>query len=116
MPEDLPFTERRPWGEFRKFISGENVTVKIITVKKGESLSLQAHHKRSEFWIILKGTPDITVGETITRAKKGDEFNVPVGARHRVSAVGEDAEFLEIARGVFDENDIERFEDKYGRA
>ncbi len=115
MTANLPFTEKRPWGEFRQFASDENVTVKIVTVKKGESLSLQKHNKRSEFWKILSGTPRVTSGENITEAKVGDEFDIGVGALHRVESVSGDVEFLEISRGKFEEGDIERFLDKYGR-
>ena len=110
-----PVTENRPWGEFRKFADNEQVTVKIITVKRGESFSLQRHGKREEFWRILKGTPEVVNGDKTVRARPGDEFTVPIGALHRVSAIDDDVEFLEIARGDFGENDIERIEDKYGR-
>ena len=108
--------EIRPWGKFEVFAKNEIVTVKIITVHQGEKLSLQHHEHRSEFWRILSGTPDVTIGDAITKAKKGDEFLVTPGTSHRVSAVDSDVEFLEIAFGVFDENDIVRTEDKYGRS
>jgi mannose-6-phosphate isomerase-like protein (cupin superfamily) len=110
-----PFTEKRPWGEFRQYAKGEPVTVKTIFIKSGESLSLQYHKQRSEFWRILKGTPEVTIGDKKVKAKAGDEFNIPVGAKHRVAAPDEDAEFLEVSRGNFDENDNTRLEDKYGR-
>lgn len=116
MSQKLPFTEERPWGNFREFSTDEKVTVKIIQINKGEGLSLQKHHKRSEFWKILKGTPEVTDGDISTRAKVGDEFVVPVGVAHRISAIDDDVEFLEVSHGEFNENDIERLEDKYGRA
>lgn len=116
MSQKIPFTEKRPWGEFRQFSEGENVTVKIITVKKGESLSLQKHNKRSEFWRILKGTPLITNGDETVEANIGDEFLIGIGVNHRVEARVDDVEFLEVSRGEFQEGDIERLEDKYGRS
>ncbi len=112
---EFPFVERRPWGEFRQYTKNESVTVKTIFVKSGEILSLQYHKKRDEFWRILRGTPEVTIGETVTSAKIGDEFKIPVGVLHRVKAVGSDAEFLEISFGEFDEDDIVRTEDNYGR-
>lgn len=111
-----PASESRPWGGFREFVKNTPVTVKITSVKAGESFSLQRHQKRSEFWRVLSGTPEITVGEVKTQANSGDEFNIPAGTNHRVSAIGVDAEILEISLGEFDENDIVRIEDKYGRA
>ncbi len=117
MPSNFPFTEVRPWGEFRQLTSpGELVTVKTILVKKGQSLSLQYHHHRSEFWKVLSGTPEITKGEEVFVAKAGDEVTIALEEKHRVRAIDEDVLILEIARGTFDENDITRLEDAYGRA
>jgi mannose-6-phosphate isomerase-like protein (cupin superfamily) len=110
------FTEIRPWGEFRQFTTGQAVTVKILTVRAGQRLSLQTHEKRSEFWRVMSGAPLITVGEQTVTAAPGDEFDIPKGTVHRIEATHEDAQLLEIATGEFDENDITRIEDAYGRA
>lgn len=109
------YIEERPWGKFERFTANEVSTVKIITVKAGEKLSLQYHKKRNEFWRILSGNGNITVGEETVKAKKGDEFYIPIGAKHTVEGGDEELIFLEIAFGNFDENDIVRLEDKYGR-
>jgi mannose-6-phosphate isomerase-like protein (cupin superfamily) len=110
-----PFTENRPWGGFREFIKNEKDTVKILFIKKGEVFSLQEHHHRDEFWRVLKGEPDVTIGSETLRAKPGDEFEIPPETEHRIRASIDDVEVLEISRGKFDENDIVRIEDKYGR-
>jgi mannose-6-phosphate isomerase-like protein (cupin superfamily) len=110
------FTETRPWGEFRQFTTGQAVTVKILTIRAGQRLSLQTHQKRSEFWRVLSGAPLITIGTDTTAAAPGDEFDIGVGVVHRIEATDEDARLLEIATGEFDENDITRIEDSYGRA
>src|SRR5688572_23358589 len=111
MEEHKPFTEERPWGWFREFAKNEKVTVKLIFVRKGESLSLQKHERRSEFWRVVSGNPDITLNGQSIGAKPGDEFDVSVGAEHRISAPAGDVEILEVARGDFDESDIIRLED-----
>ncbi|MCR4274855.1 MAG: phosphomannose isomerase type II C-terminal cupin domain [Candidatus Campbellbacteria bacterium] len=111
-----PFDTQRPWGSFREFTTGEPVTVKLLFVRRGEELSLQRHIKRSEFWRIISGTPHVIVGENETDAHAGDEFDVPAGTEHRISASNNDVECLEISYGMFDENDIVREQDKYGRA
>jgi mannose-6-phosphate isomerase-like protein (cupin superfamily) len=116
MKELAPITENRPWGEFREFIKNEPVTVKIIKVKAGETLSLQKHSKRSEFWRVLSGSPEITIGEKVFIAKEGEEFNIRQGDNHRIGSGEGDSEILEISTGFFDEEDIIRLEDKYGRA
>ena len=115
MEELKPFTEKRPWGEFRQFLGNEKDTVKILFIKKGEAFSLQRHHFRDEFWRILSGEPDITIGDKMVRAKVGDEFEIPPEINHQISASVNDVEVLEISRGKFAEDDIERIEDKYGR-
>ena len=113
--EFKPFTIKRPWGNFRQFTTNNPFTVKIILVKKGEAFSLQYHNKRSEFWRIISGTPEITIGDSVVEAKMGDEFQIPKKTKHRVRSLDTDTEFLEISSGEFDENDIVRLEDKYGR-
>jgi mannose-6-phosphate isomerase-like protein (cupin superfamily) len=110
-----PFTEVRPWGEFRQFTAGEPSTVKLIFVKAGEALSRQRHKLRTEHWVVVAGRPEVTVGSEIRMAEPGDEFTILPETEHRLAASAEDAIVLEIAIGSFDENDIERLEDRYGR-
>jgi mannose-6-phosphate isomerase-like protein (cupin superfamily) len=107
--------EDRPWGNFERFTLNEASTVKIITVKPNEELSLQQHEHRDEKWRILQGGGRVVIGDTDTGVAPGDEFFVVRGTKHRVIAGPEGLLFLEIAFGNFDENDIIRFEDKYGR-
>lgn len=116
MKELKPFTENRPWGWFREFIKNEPNTVKVLFVKKGEAFSLQKHSRRDEFWRVLKGSPDITVGDQVIKTRPGDEFEITRGTNHRIFAAGDDVEVLEISRGEFSEDDIIRIEDKYGRS
>lgn len=115
MEELKPTTEERPWGWFRVLAKSEKVTVKILFVKKGEVFSFQKHQHRSEFWRILSGEPSVTIGDKDVKAKIGDEFDVPMETEHRIEAQNNDVEVLEISRGEFNENDIVRIEDKYGR-
>lgn len=116
MEEFKPFKIERPWGNFQQYTHNTPSTVKILFIAKGEAFSLQYHNKRTEFWKILSGTPEITMGENVIRAKKGDEFMVQSKVNHRIHSVDMDTEVLEIAFGDFDEGDIMRIEDKYGRA
>lgn len=109
-------SENRPWGNFKRFTHNELSTVKIITVNPNEELSLQKHAKRQEFWKILSGDPVITIGTEQKTAQKGDEFFVKENTAHRIKAQQQTVEILEIALGDFDEKDIVRLEDRYGRA
>jgi mannose-6-phosphate isomerase-like protein (cupin superfamily) len=106
----------KPWGRFEQFTHNETTTVKIISVNKGGSLSLQTHKNRSEFWRIISGHPSITVGEKVTIANPRDEFIIEVLQPHQLEAPADDVQVLEIAYGNFEEEDIVRIKDKYGRA
>jgi len=110
------YEEKRPWGGFRQFTHNEQTTVKLLTIKEGQQFSLQTHAKRKEFWRVLSGTAELTVGEKILLANPGDEFEIEVGQKHRAKGVGGDVLILEIAFGDFEEGDIERLSDDYGRS
>ncbi len=109
------FIEERPWGKFEQFTLNEISTVKIITVNKGEAFSLQKHTQRSEFWKIISGDGFITHGETKEAVEVGKLYALPLGTLHRMEAINAPLVFLEIALGEFDEKDIERLSDNYGR-
>lgn len=109
------FQVERPWGNFRQFTKNDNTTVKIITVKPNEELSLQSHAHRSEFWYVISGSGTVEIGEIKKDTVVGDEHEIQVGEKHRLSAGPLGIQVLEIAIGDFDENDIIHYEDKYGR-
>ena len=110
------YEENRPWGSFRRFTNNVSSTVKIITVLPNEQLSLQSHQKRSEFWRVLKGGGYFEIDGNKHEVSIGDEYNVAIGAKHRIFSGAEGLEILEIGLGEFDEEDIVRYEDKYGRS
>jgi mannose-6-phosphate isomerase-like protein (cupin superfamily) len=105
----------RPWGHFERFTLNEKSTVKLLYIKKGETLSLQYHSHRDEFWKIISGNPFIEIGEIKKNAGAGDQFETKALTHHRISAPKDDVVFLEIAFGEFDEEDNVRLEDKYNR-
>ena len=105
----------KPWGRFEQFTKQEPVTVKILTVNPNESLSLQLHDKREEFWKILSGECELTLGDSTVCASEGDEYFIEKKQKHRAKANSSQVRILEISFGDFDENDIVRLEDKYNR-
>jgi len=109
------FTVERPWGHFEQFTGNEETTVKVHTFKPNSAWSLQYHTKRSELWRILSGHAIVTIDDKKIEGKPGDEFMVPRLAKHRVETGDEAVQILEICYGDFDEEDIVRIEDKYGR-
>lgn len=106
---------KKPWGQFDQFTYNEISTVKIISVDLGASLSLQTHAHRREFWRVISGHPEVTVGENKISAKPGDEFTIAESEPHQIEAPIDAVQILEIAYGDFDEEDIIRLKDKYGR-
>jgi mannose-6-phosphate isomerase len=109
-------TVKRPWGQFDQFTQNETTTVKVISINPNSSLSLQYHNNRKEFWCILFGFPIVIIGERKTNAKPGDEFMIEKKELHQIESQNGVVQFLEIAYGDFDEDDIVRIKDKYGRA
>lgn len=109
------YEEERPWGSFRKFTENKSSTVKIIKINPNEELSLQSHNNREEFWHVIKGDGFFEVGDLKSRLEVGSEEYIPVKTKHKIFAGGEGIEVLEISFGEFNEGDIVRYEDKYGR-
>lgn len=116
MEKIKPFQVDRPWGNFRQFNLNTPVTVKIHTIKAGAQLSLQSHTKRAEFFRVIKGTGIIQIEDKKHDVVEGDEYDILVGAKHRLIGGTDGIIILEIDTGEFDESDIIRYEDKYGRA
>ncbi len=108
------YKEKRPWGFFDRYTYNEPSTLKIIHIKAGASLSLQYHHGREEFWHIISGVGSVIIGKKKYVAKPGKEFTVPPKTLHRIIAETP-LQILEIATGHFEESDIVRVEDSYGR-
>jgi len=106
---------KKPWGEFKQFTLNENSTVKILTIKPNQAFSLQSHKNRKEFWHFLDNPAKVTVGNKTIRTKKGDDIIIKKNQNHRIEALSKPVNVLEIAFGNFDEKDINRLEDKYGR-
>lgn len=106
---------KKPWGEFKEFIKNKECTVKILEIKKGQSISLQYHKKRGEIWYFLtKGF--IQIENKKSKVKPGELIQIKKGQLHRAFASKEDMVILEISTGKFSESDIVRLEDKYGRS
>jgi len=107
--------ENRPWGKFQRFTLNEKTTVKILTIKPKQAPSIQYHHKRAEFWKILEGSGKATIGKRTRKLKPGDEVYIKKKQIHSIEAYSKTVKILEISFGTFDEYDIVRVEDKYGR-
>jgi len=110
-------TVERPWGTYTTLQEGTRFKIKRIEVKPGAALSLQMHHHRSEHWVVVSGTAKVTVDDKETLLAPNESTYVPVGSRHRLENPGKvDLTMIEVQCGDYvGEDDIVRFEDKYGR-
>ena len=108
---------QRPWGYYENISSSENHKVKKLTVLQGKELSLQSHNKRSEHWVVISGTATVTKGNKKFILKKNESTFIPVKTKHRLANKSKSIlEIIEVQTGVyFGEDDIKRYEDKYGR-
>jgi mannose-1-phosphate guanylyltransferase/mannose-6-phosphate isomerase len=109
--------DRRPWGKFTQYAHNQEVTVKIIEVKPGQKLSVQKHRKRDELWVPLDRGLYARIGEETVEMLLEHEYYIPRKTIHSVENLSPiDSRFLEVSFGYFDEDDIERLEDIYGRS
>lgn len=128
----------RPWGEW-KVVHQEQATahqkettVKVLTINPGCMLSLQAHRKREEFWVALSyglvayvyQPSHIGVFSEIADGESRQAlllpvhkvFKIPFGTVHRlVNPTAHPVSLVEIITGSYDEDDITRLHDAYGR-
>ena len=107
----------RPWGTFESIGHGGRYQVKRLSVKPGESLSLQMHHHRAEHWVVVSGTARVTCDDTSFLLTENQSTYIPVGSRHRLENPGTiPLEIIEVQSGSYlGEDDIVRFEDVYER-
>lgn len=107
----------RPWGKYDSIDFGHRDQVKRITVKPGEKLSIQMHHHRSEHWIVVSGTAKVTNGEQTILVTEDQSTYIPLGTVHALENPGKiPLEMIEVQTGSYlGEDDIVRFEDRYGR-
>ncbi|MBH0073650.1 mannose-1-phosphate guanylyltransferase/mannose-6-phosphate isomerase [Pseudoalteromonas sp. NZS127] len=108
----------RPWGKYDSVDSGERFQVKRITVKPGAKLSVQMHHHRAEHWVVVSGTAKVTNGDKTILLTENQSTYIPIGVIHALENPGKvELELIEVQSGSYlGEDDIVRFEDKYGRA
>ena len=116
-PKELQeiITIEKPWGRFIQYVLNQPVTVKILEIRAGEQVSYQYHHHRRELWIPLDEGACVNLEGTIQRPAPMEPVFIPQGAKHQLIGESKDYRILEIAFGHFDEEDIVRLSDKYGR-
>ena len=108
----------RPWGSYTVLEEDQDgFKIKRIEVAPGARLSLQSHRHRSEHWVVVSGTATVTNGEEVFTVRKNESTYIPIGTKHRLENLGnEPLHIVEIQVGTYlGEDDIQRYEDNYGR-
>ena len=107
----------RPWGSYETLVFGDRFQVKQIFVNPGASLSLQMHHHRAEHWIVVSGTAEVQVDDTIQTLTEDQSIYIPICSKHRLTNPGKlPLTLIEVQSGGYlGEDDIVRFDDVYGR-
>jgi len=122
-PETSHLTEThltcyRPWGGYSSVLSGDRFQVKRLFVNPGKKLSLQKHHHRSEHWVVVSGSAEVTIGDEVKILAENESAYIPAGAVHRLANPGKILlELIEVQTGSYlGEDDIIRIEDEFGRS
>ena len=110
--------EERPWGWYDVISEGSRYKVKCIEVSAGSSLSLQRHTHRAEHWVVVEGTALVHIDGKKHLIAENQSTYIPVGVKHRLTNPGKiPLKIIEVQSGAYlEEDDIERFDDDYGRA
>lgn len=109
--------DHRPWGHFETLALADRFQVKRIVVKPGAALSLQSHYHRAEHWIVVSGTAEVTINDSVQLVTENQSVYIPLGAKHRMRNPGQvPMVLIEVQTGSYlGEDDIVRYEDVYAR-
>jgi mannose-1-phosphate guanylyltransferase/mannose-6-phosphate isomerase len=107
----------RPWGWFQTLENRDQFQLKMINLNPNSKISLQRHKHRAEHWVVVAGTATVTRGDEIIQLKQNESTYIPIGMAHRLeNKTGKTLEIIEVQSGDYlGEDDIERFDDEYGR-
>ena len=108
---------QRPWGEYETIETGAGYQVKRLLIRPGRRISLQLHRKRSEHWVVIKGTATVTRGEEVFNLEVNESTFIPLGVKHRLeNRTPRVLELIEVQVGAYlGEDDIVRLDDDYNR-
>ena len=110
-------TVERPWGSYTVLEKGDRYKIKRIVIKPHEKLSVQIHRHRSEHWVVISGTAKVTRDNESFFVNPNESTYIPISTKHRLENPGRiPLQIIEVQNGDYvEEDDIERFEDDYGR-
>jgi len=104
----------KPWGSYQIIDEGNNYLVKNILVKPYSKLSLQSHKHRSEHWVVVQGTAEVTINDKINILEPNKNIYIPSEAKHCLANnYNKDLIVIEVWYGeILEEEDITRYDDQ----
>jgi|TARA_R110000744_G_C19366022_1_gene561921 mannose-6-phosphate isomerase-like protein (cupin superfamily) len=113
----MNYFEKRPWGTFENLLDTDYCKVKQIIIKPNQAPSYQYHFKRQEVWVVVQGSGELRLDDSVTSVNEGQIIHIPFESKHQIkNNTDRDLIFIEIQMGdYFGEDDIVRLEDSYGR-
>jgi mannose-1-phosphate guanylyltransferase/mannose-6-phosphate isomerase len=110
-------TVERPWGSYTVLEKGNGYKIKRVVLKPRARLSLQLHRRRTEHWVVVAGIARVTKENETYMVHTNESTYIPMNTKHRLENLGEEPlRVIEVQNGDYlEEDDIERFQDDYGR-
>lgn len=109
----------RPWGFYKTTVLNDFFQAKVIYIMPGQAISLQSHQRREEYWTIISGSGTLQLDQSVYTVSPGGMYFIPRGCMHRLTNTSDRETLIlnEVQLGkYFGEDDIRRYDDKYGRA
>lgn len=106
----------RPWGFYKTTFLNSYAQSKILNVRPLHELSLQEHHKREEYWVVISGFGEVVIGTSRKRVEAGSFVFIPKGCKHKLKNSSKELALMvaEVQLGeYFGEDDIIRYDNTY---
>jgi cytidyltransferase-like protein len=104
-----PKTER-PWGYYRVLHEVPGTKVKELTIDPGQSLTMQRHFDRSEYWLVTEGKCKVERDQDTVVLNRHETYKISLEEWHQLSnPYDAPCKIVEIQYGIAcEEDDIER--------
>lgn len=106
----------RPWGFYKTTFLNAYSQSKILNVHPLKELSLQEHQKREEYWVVISGFGEVTIGTSVKKIEAGSFVFIPKGCKHKLKNSSNTTALMvaEVQLGeYFGEDDIIRYDNVY---
>jgi mannose-6-phosphate isomerase len=82
------FTPAEPVASGPILAEGRRFRVRALHLAPGQTTALQSHLHRSEHWVVVEGTAEVTTGLRSRLVVEGEAVHIPLGQPHRIENPG----------------------------